>query len=95
MLLSALFLTHTYLHKLPLPGLQDGGGLVLVPVDVMDLIVVLKVLVELLGAHQEKHGLEGLRTAGGRERETPSDACSQVSSGHTEEACSPHSNPPK
>lgn len=53
----------SYLHKLPLPGLEDGGGLFLIPVDVVDLIVVLEVFIELLGTHQQEHGLESLRTA--------------------------------
>lgn len=54
--------TGNYLNELPLPGLQDGCGLVLIPVDVMDLIIVFKVLIELFGAHEEEHGLKGLRT---------------------------------
>lgn len=54
--------TGNYLNEFPLPGLQDGSGLVLVPVDVMDLIVVFKVLIELFGTHEEEHGLKSLRT---------------------------------
>lgn len=37
--------TEKYLNKLSLPGLQDGSGLILIPVDVMDLIVILKVFI--------------------------------------------------
>lgn len=51
-----------YLNKLSLPGLQDGSGLVLVPVDVVDLVVVFEVLVELFGTHEKEHGLKGLGT---------------------------------
>lgn len=53
----------SHLHELPLPGLEDGVGFLLVPVDVMDLVVVFKVLVQLLGTHQQEHSLESLRTA--------------------------------
>lgn len=56
--------TGNYLNKLPLPGLQYSRGLVLVPVDVVDLVVILKMLIELLGAHEEEHGLERFRTEG-------------------------------
>lgn len=54
--------TGNYLNEFPLPGLQDGSGLFLVPVDVMDLIVIFKVLIELFGTHEEEHGLKSLRT---------------------------------
>lgn len=37
--------TEKYLNKLSLPGLQNGRGLILIPVDVMDLIVILKVFI--------------------------------------------------
>lgn len=57
--------TGNYLNKLPLPRLQDGSGFVLIPVDVMDLIVVFKVLIELFRTHEEEHGLKSLRTVRG------------------------------
>lgn len=40
-----------YLHVCPLPSLQDGCCLVLVPVDVRDILVPLEVLIHLLGSH--------------------------------------------
>lgn len=52
-----------YLYKLPLPGLKDGFGFIFIPVYVMDLIVVLKVFIQLLRTHQQEHSLESLRTA--------------------------------
>lgn len=52
-----------YLNKLSLPRLQDGSGFILIPVDVMDLVVILKVFIQLLGAHEEKHSLHSLCTA--------------------------------
>lgn len=53
----------SHLHKLPLPGLEDGVGFFFIPVYVMDLVVVFKVLVQLLRTHQQEHSLESLRTA--------------------------------
>lgn len=53
----------SYLHKLPLPRLQDGCSLIFIPVDVMNLVVVFKVLIQLLRTHQQEHGLESLRAA--------------------------------
>lgn len=61
--MSLKIVAYSYLNKLPLPGLENGCCLFLVPVDVMDLIVVFEVLIELLGTHQQEHGLESLRTA--------------------------------
>lgn len=53
----------SHLHKFPLPHLEDSSGLLFVPVDVMDLVVVFKVLIQLRRAHQQEHGLESLRAA--------------------------------
>lgn len=51
-----------YLDKFPLPRLQDGSSLVLIPVDVMDLVVILEVFIKLLGTHEEEHGLQRFGT---------------------------------
>lgn len=59
-----------YLSVSPLPGLQYGRSLLLVPVDVGNVRVASKVLKHLLGSHQLEHGLQGLGTKkwqGGRE----------------------------
>lgn len=47
----------TYLRVLPLPGLQDGGSLVLIPVDMGDHVIALQMVIHLLGGHQLEHGL--------------------------------------
>lgn len=57
---SARAVLSAYLHKFPLPGLQDGSRLLLTPADVMDLVVIFEVLKELPRAHEEEHGLQGL-----------------------------------
>lgn len=53
----------THFNEFPLPGLQDGSGFFLIPVDVMYLIIILEVLVQLLRTHQQEHALESLSTA--------------------------------